>query len=241
MSEQSPLSQGLDALTRFFVADGTVVDTLIRVCELARDAIPVADEVGVTLLVEGRVRTAVYTDEQVPEVDQAQYETGDGPCLDAFRDQRVHRIDSTADEGSWPAFRASAAAHGIHSTLSMPMVINGEGVGAFNLYSRTDRPFSQDEERAAAQFASQAAIVAANSQAYWDAHELTMDLDQVVKSRAQLEQAKGILMARHRCGADEAFELLVAASQRENVKPQTVASRIVATVTDQRDDRDARE
>lgn len=45
-----------------------------------------------------------------------------------------------------------------------------------------------------------------------------------------IEQAKGILMAQHRCGPDEAFDLLRHASQRANVKVSVLAARIVEQV-----------
>ena len=45
-----------------------------------------------------------------------------------------------------------------------------------------------------------------------------------------IEQAKGILMAQHRCGPDEAFDLLRRASQRANVKVSVLAARIVEQV-----------
>ena len=46
------------------------------------------------MLVEGKARTAVFTDDAAPEIDSAQYETGIGPCLDSFRHQAVftHRL-----------------------------------------------------------------------------------------------------------------------------------------------------
>jgi AmiR/NasT family two-component response regulator len=49
-----------------------------------------------------------------------------------------------------------------------------------------------------------------------------------MQSRSVIEQAKGILMAAHRIGEDEAFQLLVARSQQENVKLHTIAARFVA-------------
>ena len=67
----------------------------------------------------------------------------------------------------------------------------------------------------------------ANSQAFWDARALNIGLGEAMKNRAVIEQAKGILMARQQCGEDEAFDLLVRASQRENIKLRTVAQRIV--------------
>ena len=82
------------------------------------------------------------------------------------------------------------------------------------------------------QFAAHAAIVLANSQAYWDAHQLSEDLLQAMKSRATIEQAKGILMGAQRCSADEAFQILVRASQRENRKLREIADEIVAKTSD---------
>ena len=40
-----------------------------------------------------RPTTAVFTDEQAPEIDQAQYDTGCGPCLDAWRTKHNIRLD----------------------------------------------------------------------------------------------------------------------------------------------------
>jgi AmiR/NasT family two-component response regulator len=45
-----------------------------------------------------------------------------------------------------------------------------------------------------------------------------------------IEQAKGILMAQHRCGPDEAFDLLRRASQRANVKVSVLAKQIVEQI-----------
>jgi hypothetical protein len=45
-----------------------------------------------------------------------------------------------------------------------------------------------------------------------------------------IEQAKGILMAQHRCGPDEAFDLLRRASQLANIKINVLAARIVEQV-----------
>ena len=46
-----------------------------------------------------------------------------------------------------------------------------------------------------------------------------------------IEQAKGVLMAQHRCGPDEAFDLLRRASQRANVKVSVLAAKIVGQFT----------
>jgi GAF domain-containing protein len=138
------------------------------------------------------------------------------------------------ENGPWPAFRRACLAQGIHSTLSLPMIVDHGTVGAMNLYSRTAHSFGIGDRDAAQQFAAQAAIVLANAQVYWDARQLSTRLGDAMKSRATIEQAKGVLMGAQRCGPDEAFELLTRASQRENVKLREIASRIVEGAADRR-------
>jgi AmiR/NasT family two-component response regulator len=48
-----------------------------------------------------------------------------------------------------------------------------------------------------------------------------------MESRAAIEQAKGILMARQHCTADDAFDILRRASQRENRKLRDIADEMV--------------
>jgi GAF domain-containing protein len=220
------LGKGLEAMSRFFVGDASLRDTLQQVSELACEAVG-ADMVGITMLVEGRARTAVFTDDAAPEIDAAQYETGVGPCLDAFRYQQVFRIDDMDKDEQWPPFSEAAAARGINSSMSLPLVARHEGIGALNVYSRASAAFSDEDVAVGLQFATHAAIVLANAQAYWDAHQLGQDMAEAMKSRATIEQAKGILMAAQRCGPDDAFNVLVRASQRENRKLRDMAAEIV--------------
>jgi AmiR/NasT family two-component response regulator len=53
------------------------------------------------------------------------------------------------------------------------------------------------------------------------------NLKTALLSRATIEQAKGMLIAQSRLTPDEAFQLLVRASQRENVKLRDLAARMV--------------
>jgi GAF domain-containing protein len=233
-----PLSEALAALSRFLVGDCSVLETLQRVSDLTVEAVPAADLVGITMIVEGRQRTAVFTDPLAPEVDQAQYDTGEGPCLDAFDQQRVFRIESTREDGPWPAFRRTAAEHGISSTLSLPMVVDKQAVGAMNLYAHQQRAFDETAIDTGMQFASQAAVVLLNANAYWDSRALNERLGEAMDHRALIEQAKGLLMAAQRCTSDKAFGYLVQASQRENVKLRDIAARLVADANDRAEDGD---
>jgi GAF domain-containing protein len=222
--DQEAIRQSLRALSQFFVKDGTLGDTLLRVSEMACDVTP-AKYAGITLLVEGKPRTGVFTSPEAPEIDEAQYDTGEGPCLDAFRQQRVFRIES--DDDRWPAFCALAATHGIRSTISVPLTVHRESLGALNLYAEDVGAFTKGHEETVQVFADQAAIALANAQVYWDARHLSENLTQAIKSRETIDHAVGILMASGGLTPQDAFQLLVRASQRENRKLRDVAEEIV--------------
>ena len=66
-----------------------------------------------------------------------------------------------------------------------------------------------------------------------DLAEAQKDIDNLhaaLTSQPVIEQAKGILMAHHCCGPDQAFRLLVEASQRENRKLREIAAAVVASI-----------
>ena len=222
---EDPRAAGVHALSRFFVNDGTLGDTLLKVSQLACDVAP-ADMAGITMLVGGKARTGVFTDPEAPEIDEAQYKSGKGPCLDAFRHQETYRIDSTAAEQRWPELAAMAAAHGIIATLSLPLVARDVSLGALNLYSR-NRIFDDQASDRASVFAEQAAIVLANTQVYWDAQQLSENLTQAMDSRSTIDYAIGILLANGATTPDDAFQILVRASQRENRKLRDIAREMV--------------
>jgi GAF domain-containing protein len=215
------------ALTQYFVGNQTLGDTLHQVAELTIRAVPGAHHVGITLLVDGKLKTSVFTHPEVPEIDQAQYRTGEGPCVDAYRTGTVYRIDSTLEPGRWQEFRDSASRHGVLSTLSLPLVAHDESIGAMNLYAEAEGAFGEDDQRVAELFATQAGFLLANAQAYWDAHTLSENLAEAMKSRAEIEQAKGIIMATTGGDADAAFATLRQQSQYENVKLRDLAREIV--------------
>ena len=58
MSDQVPLFEAAVAsLTRFFVGNQTLGETLHQVADLTVEAVPGSDHVGITLLVDGKLKT----------------------------------------------------------------------------------------------------------------------------------------------------------------------------------------
>jgi GAF domain-containing protein len=227
----APLSEALKALSRFLVADASFGDTLQRVSEITVDAVGPAEFLGISMLdADGRPTTGIYTDPASPAIDEGQYSSGRGPCLDAWhlgRTVRVDDIDAAVD--AYPDFCEAARAHGIGSTMSLPLAAGESRLGALNLYASRPGGFAAEDEELASELATAAAVVLANAAAFWNAQHLNEQLTTAMQSRAVIEQAKGILMARSAAlDADGAFDVLRRASQRENVKLRAIAERIVA-------------
>jgi hypothetical protein len=95
--EHEAVGESPRALTQFFVNDGTLGDTLLRVSEMACEFTP-AKYAGITLMVEGSPRTGVFTHAEAPEIDGAPNESGEGPCMYAFHNQEPYRIDSSLQD-----------------------------------------------------------------------------------------------------------------------------------------------
>lgn len=228
MSE--PAAEALRALSQFLVADAPFGDTLQRVAEISVEAVPGARFAGITMLdEEERATTAVFTDQEAPAIDQAQYDAGRGPCLDAWRRKAVVRIDdmrSTSPE--YAEFARACLDRGVRSSLSLPLVAADHGIGALNFYGGEAAAFTGDDEQLGADLATAASAVLANAVAYWGAYELGQQMTDAMQSRAVIEQAKGMLMASSPgLTPDDAFDLLRRASQRENVKLREIAQRVV--------------
>jgi GAF domain-containing protein len=201
--------------------------TLQQVVDLAREGIAGCSSAGITLLEAGGPTTAVATSVAAAGVDAIQYRVNGGPCLDAYRRQVVNRIDSTETDERWPEFCRGAAAAGVHSILSFPLIVNGDGIGALNLYSTSEFGFDGRDETIGAVFATHASVTLANSRAFWHTDALRRNLEEALKWRGVIDQAKGVMMAREGLSADEAFDVLRRASQRANRKVQDLAQEVV--------------
>nr|WP_319802109.1 GAF and ANTAR domain-containing protein [Actinoplanes cyaneus] len=194
----------------------------------AHVAVPAAAEVSVTVIdPRKRPRTVAFSGDRAPVLDERQYETGRGPCLDAALTGGIISIPDTATDRTYEAFSAACHRHGVRRVLAVGLPGPQWIIGALNFYGTGDRPFDDEVRAAATLFATRAAVLVANAATYEDSVELTADLEQAMASRAVIEQAKGIVMADKGCTPDEAFRVLATISSRSNVKLREVAQRLV--------------
>jgi GAF domain-containing protein len=220
-------SDVLAELAQIVLAEETMDSVLSHLAELVKRVVPGADEVSVTLVREGRAATAAYTGELAMQADERQYGLDGGPCLDAGRGGEVLLISDMREEDRWPDYAPQAVRVGVLSSLSVPLPIQEDVIGALNIYARVPHAFGEKDLAAGRAFAAYAAIAISNADNFASTAELARNLQTAMESRSTIEQAKGLLMARGGVTPDQAFEMLVRASQRENRKLRDLATEIV--------------
>ena len=198
-------------------------ETLEAITRLAAETIDHCDHAGISLIAKGgRIETKASTDEVVRRLDEAEAETGEGPCLDALREHESVRVDDLSSDERWPAFAARARGEGIGSVHSFRLFVEDDTVGALNLYAHATHAFSDSDQALGEAFAAHAAIAFAHARE-------EAGLRAAVETRGVIGQAQGILMERGQMTPSQAFGALRRVSQDRNIKLVQVAEQVVRT------------
>ncbi len=196
---------------------GPTAETLTR---LAVDVVPGADWAGVSLArARGRVETVGPTADVVVRADELQYETGQGPCLDAI-DEEVVWVPDLREDDRWPRWLPLVRDEGVRSMLCVRLRARGRTHGALNLYAGGADAFDEHDRAVALHLAAHAGVALASA-------EEEAGLRTAMANRTVIGQAEGILMERYGVDGDRAFAILARYSQESNVKLVDVARRVV--------------
>ena len=202
---------------------------LQRVAGLATRTVPGIDEASVTLVEDGQPRTVAFTGSLAVDLDERQYQAGFGPCLDASISGQTILVDCQDDHSPYPSFTEACRRTGVRHVLSTGLPTTQRLVGALNLYARSEQPVDDTSIELAETFSGYAAVAAANAALHHSTAELVSQLKEAIASRSVIEQAKGLIMGQQHCSPQEAFDVLVRASQRRNTKLRDIAAALVAT------------
>lgn len=231
-ADTAALQTSLGNLAGLIAGTVELPELLAQVATFAAHAIPGADGAGVTLLCvdrsDNRVEALAASHPFVSAIDQIQYVVlNEGPCITAALEGRTVRSGSLGGEKLWPRFGPRVGGLGIHSALSLPLVLPRRVVGAINVYARGHGVFDDHAAELGELFAIPAAVAVHNAQLMSQALALTIQLQSALSTRPVIDQAIGLIRGRSGSSAEEAFSTLRAISQSEHVKLADVAQRIV--------------
>ncbi|CAN7418929.1 GAF domain-containing protein [Mycolicibacterium frederiksbergense] len=115
-----------------FVGLGTICDTAARLAGVDGAAVAVLSD---------DVRELVHaTDALAQQIDELQFTVGEGPCLQAYAQDRDELWPSTEDSEfarRWPLFTAEVVPLGVAAVFAFPVAGARRPVGVLELYRRT--------------------------------------------------------------------------------------------------------
>jgi GAF domain-containing protein len=214
-------------LARLLLDDEGTDVPLQQLTELALELIPGSSAAGVAAATDG---TWIVTGSPaaITELHRQQLQTGNGPLLEAIRYGEARRIDDVEHELRWPEACRALASLGARSCLIVPLRTDRRPGGALAVYGRQPAAFAGSGQDIALLFAAQGGVAIRNAAAYRNCRDLVTNLNAALESRAVIEQAKGILVAEHRCDPEVAFKELSRVSQRTNRKVREISADLVA-------------
>jgi GAF domain-containing protein len=218
-----------EELAAVATAGRPLADVLGEITTIARQAMPGAESVSITLVRGDHPFTAAHDGQMALDADELQYARDYGPCVDAGRSGQLFLIDDMRTDDRWPDYTRHAAEHGVGSSLSVPLPFQSATLGALNNYSSRPHAFGDEDVELATMIAPWVAYAVNHAAEMASAADDTANMLAAMATRAGIEQAKGILMERHRLTADQAFTLLTKASQHTGLKLRAVAEQLVAT------------
>ena len=217
------LATRLGELARDLQHEDDVDAVLSGIVQAAVQLIPGAAEASISV-VTGRkkVQSPVATGDLPRRVDALQSSKGQGPCLDAAYHDRVVRVPDLSTDTRWPAFCRGAVELGARSMLSIQLFVEGDRLGALNLYGAQPGAFALESEQIGLLVAAHAAVAFADS-------EKIGQLNEALVTRQIIGQAEGILMERYKITAQQAFLVLTRASSSSNRKLREVAEDLTSS------------
>ncbi|CAL9511789.1 ANTAR domain-containing protein [Streptomyces sp. enrichment culture] len=192
----------------------STLDTAVR---LAVDLVPGAEHAGISLIErDNRRRTLAWTDEIVLAAEDGHPAGDHRPYWQRLWTAPVVEVaDSRGDESE-----DALAGLGLRSVLSLRLRADRRRLTVLTAYARKPRAFDEAALRIGRLFTAHVGIAL-------EAATVREQLTEAMRTRDLIGQATGILMERLDIDAAGAFDSLVRASQRENVKLRDLARRIV--------------
>jgi hypothetical protein len=166
---------------------------------------------GISLVEEGQVGgTIAGSDGHARELEDLQFELGEGPCVDAIHARRaVLESDlGGAGFGRWPGYAPAAYQAGARGVFAFPLQVGAVCVGVLDVYQDRSGPLAADAVGTALGFADLAMDMLVDGQAEAPAGQVEPDVNEMLAPRLEVYQAQGMVMVDLGVSLTEAMALL---------------------------------
>ena len=161
------------------------------------------------MLMSGEIpRGSLCTSDEVSHViEELQYTLGEGPCVDAYRQDQVVAEPDLADPETrrWPAFTPPAVQAGARAVFGFPLRVGTVRLGALNLYRAWPGPLSGDQHADALVLADVAARWVLETQAGAPPGALAAELEAGADFHFAVHNAAGVVSVQQDISVTEAL------------------------------------
>ena len=211
-------------ISRIVYACDHIDEVYDAVCSAAPRIVTGCDHASLTLLRDGKFVTAASTDDTARAIDAMEREIGNGPCVDAIKDEAAY-IDADLTDGSpWPELASRVLAQTpVRGMSGFRLIVDEQKAGALNLFSDAPGRLTVESVNQSVLLASfvSVALMAATQR------ENARSLREGLQSNREIGMAVGLLMAFHEINDEEAFAILRRTSRDMNVRLSDIARQIV--------------
>ena len=227
-----PLPETREALAEFSnLEDPDPEELLHYLGRAAQTIVPELTGLSLALAREQLTFTLVASIREVADLDAAQYLDG-GPCVEVGEgraDVQQFSADDPLDEERWRLFAKATAAHGVASTLSLPIYDTGKLIGSVNMYAATSDAFTGHVRVLASLVGAAPTEAIRNADLSFSTRLEAAAAPQKVRDQAVIDTAIGLIAADKQIHIEEAREQLLDAAARAGVLLAQVA-RVVISV-----------
>lgn len=220
----------LAAMSTLPVVTGELRSVLHRVAALTVEGTAVATCAALTVGPPAEPELMVSTDTLAQSVEGAQFHHGGGPAWDAYSSAGPVSTEDLGADPRWAGLGDLLPEAEGTAAIAVPLLDGTAPVGVLTLVG-TPALTRPAQIAKAMTFGGTVAALIREHRAVADLRRVEDQLRTALTSRADIDQAKGILMARLGIDADRAFQELIRVSQHSNMKLRDVARQIVGSAT----------
>jgi hypothetical protein len=177
---------------------GAIDPGTARLCEVSAEVIGLSGA-GIMLMSGDTPRGSVCTTNEVSAlIEDLQYALGEGPCVDAYHQDRPVLEPDLAHPRTprWPAFTGPALEAGVRAVFGFPVRVGAVRLGALNLYWDRPEPLTDDQHADALVVADVAARAVLVLQANAPPGKLAAELEAGADFQYVVHQASGMVAAQ---------------------------------------------
>jgi GAF domain-containing protein len=177
----------------------------------------------------GVLHVLAASSENTRNLEVFQLQREQGPCLDCFTSGSPVIVPDLAMEAHrWPQFSSAAKAMGVASVHALPMRLHDTVLGTLGLFGDAVGRLEDDDLALAQALAHVASVAIVNEQSAADITTVNTQLQQALRNRIILEQAKGVIAHTGHVDMDDAFEVLRRYARDHDLMLSDIARQVVS-------------